>query len=172
MAGPEGSSTAEGRVQAAREALERELDEQLRRLGLPPVLEGYGSEAAPLLDVTREQMRAMSPLEVAEGGVLLRAMAYHLQRRHARLEAVISWLDRNIESVIAPTVGGLPGWSLEERRPLAIRQNETARALAVVRSRLESMSKDLQWQSSRVEGLAASFESMSRIMAKQQGETR
>lgn len=170
MNGQEESSTPTPKTVDQRyEELLTELDRQQNRLGLPARNQQAENEATSLLDVTRTELRGMSAEQCEEAAILLQQFSFHIQRWQNRCQSTIDWCEANIKHIIAPEVGKMPGYSLEERRPLAVRGNTAATKLQTLKVKAEGMATDIAYLSTRVENQARRFADLAKIKVKHHG---
>lgn len=170
MSGPNVSATPTGiMVDVRLNELLEELESQQRSLGLPAVNTDLHNEATALMDVTRDGLRGMSAEHLAESAILLQRFGFYLQRRYNRCIATRNWCESGIRHAIAETVGKVTGYSLEERRPLAIRQSVVATKLNKLKVKAESLATDIEYMAVRVEYQARLFSNLAGIKVKQHG---
>jgi hypothetical protein len=141
------------------------LDEYEAKLGLPAwsFAETEG-EAKKILSLSPAELRAMSATQLGEAAFILQQFALHLQRAYNREQARVGWAEENIKRLTARTVGSVKGYSLEERRPLAVSQDELACKFDALRVKAGCRVGRLAYLSAKVEAMARS------LMALQQSK--
>lgn len=150
-------------------ALLDELDEMQAALGLPPVRDTDDGEAARLMGLRAAELHGMTAVEAGEAATVLAGLAFHVQRKQNRWLSVAKWCDQSVRHVIAREVGNVRGYSYEERRSLAVRNDDVALKLEAVRLKAELQLTDLSYYANRIEYFARSFENLSQLKRKQHG---
>lgn len=107
--------------------LDAKLEDYETQLGLPKMGPFTNeNEVTKLFGMTTEDIRAMSRDEQAEAVVLLEDYQIYLQRVMNREQARIDWCNNFIDRVIAKRIMTYKGYSVDERRMQAIRDNDAA----------------------------------------------
>lgn len=170
MSGPNESATPTPRtVEQCHKELLAELDRQQARLALPPQPAQIKNSVTPFMDLTQAQIRSMTAQECEEGAVLLQQLAFYVQRHYNRCQAVMDWCEERIRLVIAPDVGKMTGYSLEERRPLAVSRSPIAMKIQAVKSEAQSKLADIAYIPQRVENQARRLSDLAKTKVKQHG---
>ncbi|MDX1472365.1 MAG: hypothetical protein R3213_12770 [Flavobacteriaceae bacterium] len=78
------------------------------------------------LDVARTNIGKLTPEECYEKAMQLLTYSFYLQRLCNRLTSEIKWCDAAIDNAIAGSVGNQSGYSYQERKNKAVKQNDYA----------------------------------------------
>lgn len=155
-------SSAEARLSQVTDS----LDGYAENLGLPKTLAGtVENEVGRLLDMAPEVLWKLSGTECGEAAFLLTRFAMHLQNAVNREQARVRWSEESVKKIIAPTVGQQKGYSYEERKMAAIRENDAA-------TKIESLRVKAQLRIDRISYLSAKVESLAKALISLQQSKR
>lgn len=138
--------------------MDRALDDFESQNGLPIGIPlSVESEAKNILTIEPEMLKRMGAAQCSEAAVVLIQYAFYLQRVANRLQSRIRWAEESVRKTIAPILGEQRGYSFEERRLQAVRQDEAA-------SKADEIRVKAQLKLDRVSYLSTKVESMSRAL--------
>jgi hypothetical protein len=86
--------------------------------------------------------------------------ALHLQTVYNKEQSRVNWANDNLRRIMANTVHNNQGRSAEERRLIAIKENEYARKLDELKTWAQMIVDRLAFESARVEFIARAFLSL------------
>lgn len=135
-----------------------ELDAFEHKLGLRPVRPETEGEAVRLLDLVPDAVQAMAPQEALDAAFVLRQFAIHLQRAMNREQAAARAADEGVRRVIAPKLGSMPGYSHDERRMAALRNDDAAMAYENIRIAAMLRVDRVSYLSGKVSDMARTLE--------------
>jgi hypothetical protein len=147
-----------GEIDYAKQKLERinkALDEYEESKGL--IKYKPHNEADRFINMKHSDMQKLTPDELGEAAILLAQFAYHIQRAFNEEVGRVNWAEDEVKRTIAGEVNQYQGSSYEERKLLAIKENEYARKLDYIRSYAKARADRLGYLSSRMEFLAKMF---------------
>ncbi len=148
-------------VEERAEALDNLLAEYEERLGVGAVFHPEGeAESKRLVGMPPSQLHKMTAEECGEAAYTLRQFAYHLQKAANRELARVNWANESIRRVIATIVAHTRGASAEERRALAIREDDVATKYDVIRVLAQTRIDRLSFLGIRVSEMARSLEAL------------
>lgn len=153
MSGPNESSAKQLTIQQRVGQLGSDLDDFEKSIGLPP-LGSPNVTALALLDLTKEQLRGMTRDDCSEGAALLAQYSFYLQRVSNREKVIIDYCDSSINAIVRPRLNQQKGWSYDERRLLAIAENDVARHLEGVQVKAQTRLNRLGFLASKVENMS------------------
>lgn len=146
------------RAEERLEQLSNDLDDYARSLGFPGKLPAeVESEVARLLALTPGQLSRLSAIECSEGAFLLCRFATHLQNALNREQARLRWAEECIRKIIAPHLAQQKGYSFEERKLLAVRDNDAASNIDTLRVKAQLRIERVSYLSNKVENMARSL---------------
>ena len=102
------------------------LDSYEYSLGLRPIRPETESEAFRIVDLPPAAVRALPPDEAVDAAYVLRQFALHLQRAMNREQSEVRRGEENLRAMLSAKMAGLPGYSYDERRGLAISRTPAA----------------------------------------------
>lgn len=143
------------------------LDDYERSLGIPRMT--IGSKIEDYLNLTREEIKKLSPEDCGEIAYIVARYAYYLQDKHNRQIANMNRAEANIKIIIADKIDQYTGYGYEEKKNKAIKDNELAMKLEYVRVNAKLRSDYLFMQAQRVEFMAKLLNDMKFIKVKQHG---
>jgi hypothetical protein len=100
------------------------------------------------------EVRRLAPVDLGYAALALSQFAFRLQRAVNRELARVTWAAESVRSVIARTVAKYPGYSFEERRLQAVRDNDVATRLDQIRVRAQLRVDRLSYLSGRASDMA------------------
>lgn len=132
--------------------LETELDQYEEKIGLivQPRVSTY-------LNVTQEQMKAMSVEELEEAAFDLANYGIYLQKEMNKHVSRIGWANSNMNPIIARESSNQKGYSYEERKLAIIHSNEHTIKLEAIRVKSQLCYDRLNFMNRRVDVLAERF---------------
>ena len=158
MNGNEESPTETAPLLTANQSMEK-LDKALldyeTSCGLPKIT--VNSEAEQYLNMNHGQLQKMSAELCGEAAVVLAQYGLHLQRCYNTELARMNWAAESCKRSVSIKINQYKGASYEERRMMAIMDNEYAFKLEKIRSYAQARSEKLSYISSKVEFLARTF---------------
>lgn len=138
--------------------LDNLLDEYEAHLGLPGMgVAEIEVEGARLLSLSPRILKTMSAVECGEASVVLEQFSFHLQRALNRERTRAAWCEENVKRIIAKVVGGCRGYSWEERRALAVTNDDVAMKFDALRVKCQNRINRVEFYSSKVDALSKSF---------------
>lgn len=143
------------------------LDEYQKSIYIPR--QTVDSKIEEYLNLTREQIRKLSPEDCGEIAYVVSRFASYIQEKVNRQTAVMGWAEANIKIIIADKIDQYTGYGYEEKKNKAIKDNEVARELEKVRTHAKLRSDELFMQAQRIEFMAKLLNDMKFIKAKQHG---
>jgi hypothetical protein len=146
-------------VKQRQENLDAMLDEYETKCGLPAFTVAE-DEAQRVLTISPAQLKSMTAVECGEAAVTLKQFAFYLQRCSNREQGRVKWAEESIKRLIAPSVGNVRGYSLEERRPLAVLNDDVAKKFDELRVKADLRVTRLNYLASKVESMAMSLMSL------------
>jgi hypothetical protein len=147
-----------------------ELDEQVKRLALPPVLNGIQSDVTKYLNMSEASLRGLTEEDCATAAALIQQESTLIQQQVNRCHSIMKWAEQRIQWIIAPVVNNMPGYGYQERRILAIRQNETATKYEEERMKAECLSIDIGYISLRLENQARILADVMKVKVRKNGK--
>ncbi len=154
MNGEQESSPLDKRVAE----VDKMLEDYEKSLGLPLTTNlTIENEATRLLSVGQTEIRRMTGLECAESATILFNFAFSLQRATNREQGRINWAERSIMKMIAPRIKMQSAATFEERKLLAIKENDLAEKLSQITNQAQLRADRIAFLSTKVENLARSF---------------
>ncbi len=148
----------DGEVNYAKQKLEKvnkALDEYEQGKGLTKCQPH--NEADRYVNMKQEEIRKLTPEELGEAAVLLAQFSYHIQRALNEETSRVAWAEDEVKRAISGEVNQYQGSSYEERKLLAIKENEYARKMDYIRSYAKARADRLGYLSSKMEFLARMF---------------
>lgn len=115
------------------------------------------NEAMNLLEIEPEELRRMTAEECGEAAVILNSFAFHLQRAVNREMGRAKWADASVKKAITHSLGQQRGQSFEERRLLAIANDEAAAKLDQIGVQAQLRIERLSYLAAKAESVAKSF---------------
>jgi|SRR5690606_29636761 len=151
----------EGKVDDKLKYVEEKLEEFERRVGLPPQLNH--SESEKYLDLTENQIRAMTADDCMVASLLLAQLATHIQRLLNRENAILKFCDDEIWRAICDQVDEYRqvGQSFDERKYLTIKNNEYASKLSKYKLRATTRVEQLSYVAGRIDVQSDRLKSLS-----------
>lgn len=138
--------------------VDAKLDQYEQQLGLPKLGPFQNeSETTALFGMTTAEIRGMSRDEQAEAVLLLQDYTIYLQRVMNREQSRITWCNQTIDRIIAPHVMGYRGYSVEERRIQAIRDNDAASKVKRLLNEAELRLNRISFLPAKIDALARAF---------------
>lgn len=152
MDGKEESSTMEKRL----EDLDKILDEYEVRLGISQqTLEANEQSVTnEVVNMAYSQLQKLSPRDCGEKAFVLQRYALHIQRAINREQTRVRWTEENIRALITPRLTQQRGTSFEERRLLAIREDDAAKKLDSIRVKAQLRIERLSFLTNRIDSMA------------------
>jgi hypothetical protein len=135
--------------------VEKQITEYEQRKGVLAIQPR--NDVEEYLNMSRDQMRKLSADECGEAGAILGLYALHLQTVYNKELAKVNWTNDNIRRIIAAQVKQYSAKSADERRLLAIRENDYAKRLDELRTWAQMVVDRLAYQSARVEFIARAY---------------
>lgn len=131
--------------------IESQIDRYLEQLSLNIK---HSDDINNYLGVTETQLRGFSAEDCEIAAILLSEYSLTIQTKFNKLYAMVNWVDSNINYLISDKVGSYSGYSYEERKNAAIKDNQVTFKLSKFKSEV-ILEKDTLWDISRkVEGMA------------------
>lgn len=132
--------------------LEAELDQYEEKIGLviQPRISTY-------LNITQEQMKAMSVEELEEAAFDLANYGIFLQKEMNKHTSRINWATSNMNPIIARECNNVKAYSFEERKLSIIHNNEHTVKLEGIRVKSQLCYDRLNFMNRRVDVLAERF---------------
>ena len=112
------------------------------------------NEAKRILQIHPEVLKRMTRSECGEAAVVLIQFAFHLQRASNRQQSRIRWAEETVKKIIAPTLGQQKGYSYEERRIQAVRQDEAAQKTDDIRVKAQLRMERINYLSTKAEAMS------------------
>lgn len=147
------------------EKLQKALDEYEQGIGLPAVKPH--NEAERYLNMNYDGINKLTPEELQAGAILLAQFSFHLQRSYNNELARSNWAESETKKIIAPDIKQYQGSSYEERKMLAIKENDIASQLQSIHVYAKARAERLAYLASRVEFLAKTFADMRHTKRKE-----
>lgn len=143
------------------------------KLGLPPFSPPLSkNEAFKYLDNTTEDRQKMTPEECADAVVALAHFSAYVTRASQREESEALLLKEQILKLIGEEIPLMKAYSPEERKSLALAENDKARELESLRIASSVKSKRLYMYADKIDKVAKAYETLSysRKRTRQYGE--
>lgn len=119
------------------------------------VNELFSDEVWGYIRMTRENVAKLSQQDCAEIGYILSEQAAELQLRANKINALIKWIDHQVNIIIAPHLGNYDKYKpYNERRILSVRDNDVAMKMQNQINELEQKKESIDFLSHRIENLA------------------
>lgn len=152
MPGENESSPIETRL----EQVEKILAEYERSVGMPELLitETDKNESSDILAINLAHLQKMTPRECQEKAFAIQRYSYFVQRSINKEQSRVRWVEENIKSIIAPRLGQQKGYSFEERKLTAVRENDVAMKLDKIRVHAQLRIDRLSFLTNRLDGMA------------------
>lgn len=132
--------------------LEKNLDEYEEKIGL-----AIQPRVTQYLNVSHEQMKAMSVEELEEAAFDLANYGIYLQKEMNKHTSRVNWANSNINAVVAREHNNVKGYSFEERKLSIVHGNEHTVKLEEIRVREQACIDRLNFMNRRVDVLAERF---------------
>lgn len=130
------------------ELLNKHLDSLvLSKINQPQDIELY-------LNLNRDQLAKLSDTECGEIAYIIGQYAFFIQKEENQLAAQLNWIKTYLNQLVLPVVGNYKGYSLDERRAQAERDNEAAQSLIQLQKLLQGKLDASKYLSQRIEFLA------------------
>lgn len=121
------------------------------------------SEALRYMDLPIDERKKITPENAADAVLVLAQFAAYISRVVQKEESKMFWLSEEIMKVIASRVNQQKGYSFEERKALAIAENEAAQRLERLRRESQAKWKRLAFHAMRVEKIAMAYQNLSNV---------
>jgi hypothetical protein len=145
-------------IQDQLKKMEEILDEYESKLGLPAFCpQAIEAEATRLLRLTPQEMSKLAPDEKGEASVTLKQFAFYIQKAFNKEQARVHWAEERVKKVIAPGLAQQKAYAFEERKLLAIQENDAAIILERIRVNAQARVDRLSFITHRIEALAMSL---------------
>jgi hypothetical protein len=138
------------------------LDGFERGLGVPALAgeDEVTVEARRLLGMAPSAVRKMGAVECGESAYVLGQFAFRLQQAQNREQGRVTWATEAVKRTIAPRVDKYSGYSFEERKLKAVRDDEAASKLDAIRVRAQMRLDRLSFMAARADGLVKTLLSL------------
>lgn len=146
------------------EAREARLGDLEDRLGLPPfrLPPGLRDEAVRLLELGPDARRRLTPDGCADAALALAQYAVYVHRLAQRARARAAWCEEEVARLTAPLLGQYDQYlPAPDRRRLAVRECEPARAVEAVRLDSASLAERVAYLAQRVREVAEEYRNLS-----------
>lgn len=111
------------------------------------------------MNLTREEMRRLTPEDLAEGYYILGKYSYYITKLTNKHVAVANWCASQITGVISKSIQDYQ-WSFDEKKMCAIRDNEVATKLEKVRVLAQAHVDRLAYLANSIKFVASSLDSL------------
>ncbi len=143
------------------EQLDKLLDEyEQGKVGLPALQ--INPQAQHYMNLTQEQLNKLAPDECGEGAVLLNSMALHVQRSFNKEMSRVKKAEAAITKIIVSILQQYNAPSAQERRELAIANNEAASKWLAIRDYAAQRAERLNFVASSIKNTAVSLDNLQR----------
>lgn len=136
--------------------LDKILDEYLATHGVGN--KAYGllltNESEPLLKLSRDDIRHMSPQECNEAAYVLGRLSLSITTENNKQKARMEWCKSQIDKTIATQINDYKDYSYEAKKNQAIKANDYARKLNDIRIQAEARYNSLAYVAKEVQFLA------------------
>lgn len=139
------------------ENLENLLEQYERVSGLPALQLRNETEAQRLLTLSSGELKGMTAADCGEAAYVLEQFSLHIQRLMNREQERLHWAEDLIRYLIGPELRSITAYSWEERKLLAIRQNDAAVKAEVLRVNAQARIDRLSFVGSKIERTANTF---------------
>lgn len=152
--GQEESQTIDARLKKIDEILETyEGKLGLGRIGPPSEIDKY-------LNLDRQGLAKLTAEECGDAAYILTRFAHYIQRELNKETSRITWANDLLPIMIANEVGKYKGYSYEERKYQAIKNNSAALKLHQIKSYAQQRRDRLEYQAMYVENTARRLDSL------------
>jgi hypothetical protein len=134
------------------EKVDKALVEYEKGCGIPDTK--FHNEAEQYLSMTHNQLQKLTAEQCGEAAIVLAQFGFHLQRNYNTEMARVTWADESCKSTVAPALNQYKAPSFEERKLLAIRDNDYATKIDAIRRWAKVRAERLAYLSGKVEFLA------------------
>ena len=139
--------------------IEQKIDKYIEELSLNLK---HSDSINKYIGVSEEQLRGFTAEECEMAAILLNEYSITIQTKYNKLHAMINWIDSNINWMIADKVGSFKGYSYEERKIAATKDNSATYKLSKLRADT-LLEKDTLYDLSRkIEGMAKFYAELSK----------
>ena len=135
--------------------LDRILDEYCESKGIKTYK--INNEGDEYLEMTGQQLKALTAQECGIGAFLIEQRALHIQIEYNKENGRANWAERTIALVIADKVNNYKGYSYVERSLQAIKEDSYA-------SRLEKIRAQAKARASRLEHISTKLNNVSKTL--------
>lgn len=129
------------------------LDDFQEGLGLPKMEFGE-NQVKRFLTMPFSELKKLSCEDCAEGVFVLEQFSFHLQRAINREQAMVRWATESIHKNVAGRLHLQKGFAFDERKLQAIRGDDAAQALDVIRVEHQLKLDVISYTSNKVESVA------------------
>ena len=133
------------------------LDDYEQSSGLPAYAPMAATEVHHLLELSPQELRGMSAEEVGEAAYTLESFSFHLQRALNREQARVRFAEETVRYLIGPRMRNITAYNWEERRLLAVRQDDAAQKAEKLRVNAQLRVERLSYLSPKVERMASAL---------------
>jgi hypothetical protein len=147
--------------------VDKVLDEYENSIGLSYTK--IHDEAEQYLTYTHEQINKMDSYACDTAAATLNQLAYHIQKNINKEVARVNWCEAKVKQTLANVLHKYPGYSYEERKNAAAKDNEYTTKLENIRIYAAARADRLNSLSYSVNSLAKTFSSMAQNRKKYHG---
>ena len=150
-----------GLIESKLDALDLDLDQFERSLGLPVACpEMVEQKALEIMRITPSSLEKLSDIECGESAFVLLQYAMYLQKACNKIRCRLRWCEENIFAIIAPLLPQQKAYSLDERKALAIQQSGIASSINGFRVQLQIRLERIMYLTDKLDAMARSLLSL------------
>lgn len=145
------------------------LDRYEEELGLPKFIPNNPNhdKIKDYLNMSREILESLSPIDCAEIGIMLVNYSIHIQRAYNRENAIKGWAEKSMSYYISPKVKNYRG-SFDHQEMQAIREDDYSQKLLTIITKAEERMDRLNFLSNGIKALA---DQMKNLQVSKLGKT-
>lgn len=143
--------------------LDKKIEEYTKGLGLPTQTTTTLSEVESILNKNRDDIRKMLKEDCSTAAIFLLNFNFYLQRAINKELRIIEYCKECINKIIVKRVSQQRAASYEERRQLAIREDEAATKYDNLRAMAAVRVSETQFMVNRVQAIAEAYRDASKV---------
>lgn len=130
---------------------------------------GSEDELNDYLNMSREKLKGLTPVECSEIGYKLSQYSFYIQRVYNRQQERINWIETQINKMVAPKISNYPGnWTMS--RQSAILDNEAAKRFQEIQLQCQQRKDRLEYLSKGITNMVDQLRSLSFAKQKEMND--
>lgn len=131
------------------------LDRYEASLGMPGTVNAQiQKRATELLNLSPSDLEKMSGEDCSMAAYVLYQFSWHIQRALNREHSTIAWAENRVKKIISSSMSAQQGYSFEERKMNAIRNDPGAQAVEKIRINAVLKASRIEYMPSKIEATA------------------